>query len=86
MADTEAEAQATPQGDAAGDDVEAGAGAEEGDASTDRGTQILMAEREIVSEKVPGGMFGAVMVEVCVTLPRARYCWESSFCGTVLLC
>ena len=38
----------------------------------DKEAQIMMEERETVSEAVPGGMFGAVMVEVCVTLPRAR--------------
>ena len=62
---------------AAPQDVE-GTSAEEAGTSADfeeadREAQILMAEREIVSESVPGGLFGAVMVEVCITLPRARH-------------
>ena len=73
MADTEAqeaEESATPPREEEAE--EAGTPADIAGTSADKEAQILMEERETVSESVPGGMFGAVMVEVCVTLPRAR--------------
>ena len=71
MADTEAqEESATPPREE--EAAEAGTSADIAGTPADKEAQILMEERETVSESVPGGMFGAVMVEVCVTLPRAR--------------
>ena len=87
MADTEAQEAAQAEesaavergGTSAEDEAGAGTSADKqagaGDGagtSADKEAQILLEERETVSEAVPGGMFGAVMVEVCVTLPRAR--------------
>ena len=40
--------------------------------SLDKDAQIVLDERETVVEDVPGGMLGAVMVETCITVPRAQ--------------